>query len=430
MRTRHAFKRFTQTCLAVALAAGFGSAQALPTGQNIVGGSATISAPSASGLNIMSTAPRTVITWTGFDVAANESVGFNQNPLATGGTTHILNIINPGVASNIQGAVTAGTSGVNVYFINPNGFVLNTPAAGTAVGNAAATGVASTLNFSNTAVTSSQFMAGATPSSQITIDPGMPISSMSGINVPVAATTPVGGNTGTGGGGTTTPPVTTNPFSTTMTPAEFIAALQANIGSVSATSLTAAGLDAFLQALNTNGCYTNPANAACSAAISSLLAYLSDPNNLATLLAGSTVTLANNPTLGPLLGAAPGLSSYLAGFNAAQNAAFNQLQTYLNQNPGYAQYAANAIAQAAPQAVAQSRVAMSQALQQIQTSGAPAQTIAVAQGMLGAAPGIINNVLTGAAQPLSSGGVPGLQNFLFGNTLRATISNGVVNLGI
>ncbi|MFZ5502497.1 MAG: filamentous hemagglutinin N-terminal domain-containing protein [Pseudomonadota bacterium] len=435
MKTKNTFKRFSQTLLAATLIAGLGAAQALPTGQTVLGGSATITSTGPSGLNVMSTAPSTVISWSGFDVAANEAVGFNQNPLATGGNTHVLNIINSGAASNIQGVLSAGTSGVNVYFVNPNGFVLNAPAAGTAVGNSPATGVASTLNFSNSAVTASQFMtsgaAAVTP--QITINPSTPVSSMSGINIPAGTVTPPIQNGGT------TPTPATNPFSLAMTPAEFAAALQTLDPSVLNTIQTSSALGALFQGFLTNGCLANPANAACSAAIFHLLSFLSDPANFGGLLAsggggtgGGTggITLANNPALGPLVGAVPGLNSYLALFNAAQNAAFNQLQTYLNQNPGYAQYAANTIAQAAPQATAQAQAAMGQAMQQVRASGAPAQAIAAAQNMLGAAPGMINAVLMGASQSLANGGVPGLQNFLFGNTLNASFSNGVVNLGM
>lgn len=129
-----------------------------------------------------------------------------------------------------------------------------------------------------------------------------------------------------------------------------------------------------------------------------------------------------------LSGLLPGLNSYMAQFNAAQNAAMAQFIALTNQNPGLAQSTANAITQSIPQAVAQTQTGMSQAIQQLQASGAPAQSIAIAQGLAGAAPGLVNNVLAGAAQSLASGGAAGLQNFLFGNSLQAVVSNGLVNL--
>ena len=129
-----------------------------------------------------------------------------------------------------------------------------------------------------------------------------------------------------------------------------------------------------------------------------------------------------------LSGLLPGLNSYMAQFNAAQNAAMAQFTALTNQNPGLAQSTANAITQSIPQAVSQTQAGMSQAIQQLQANGAPAQSIAIAQGLAGAAPGLVSNVLSGAAQSLASGGAAGLQNFLFGNSLQAVVSGGLVSL--
>ena len=152
------------------------------------------------------------------------------------------------------------------------------------------------------------------------------------------------------------------------------------------------------------------------------------------LLGSSTSTTSTSldsnasATLGPLASALPYLTSYLALFNAAQGVAFSQLQTYFAQNPGTAQYAANVIAQAAPQAVAQAQAGTNQILQQLNARGASVEFVQTTQGALQSAPTMVGNVMMAMSNSLANGDFAGLQDYIFSNSMSATVTDGVINL--
>ncbi|MDZ4202964.1 MAG: filamentous hemagglutinin N-terminal domain-containing protein [Gallionella sp.] len=477
MKIKSTIRSWPYILLAAILWALSGQVQALPTGQAVSHGSA-IFAPGTNSLAITAGAPRTVITWSGFDVAANESVSFNQNSLGTGGNADILNIVS-GAASNILGAISAGTAGIRVYIVNPNGFVLNAPAAGTSTGNALATGVASSINFSNVSVQPSAFNGSGgniMTSLQHVVPQFSTISSMSGINIPAAGgaavTVPTGATVVNGAasisnpaanfvsvhvtapdtiidwatfdlaGGSTVRFTSNDPSVAPGSPTSLVYNILNRITSGAVSSINGT-IDVFSEPLiggpamnvfimNPNGVVlggsgnvqTNFATVTLSGAATSNQAFISGtlptgviyPNG-ATLYAnaGGTNTGGNGGTgagnqgneqpadaQGLLPGAVPRLANYVDLLTVAQAAVLAQLQNYFSQDPVASQQAANAMTQSVPQAMSQTQAVVLKATQRPVTSSSM--------------PFVVRRDASG------------MQSFLFVNSLRASVRNGVVNL--
>ncbi|MBU3578129.1 MBG domain-containing protein [Polynucleobacter sp. UK-Kesae-W10] len=118
------------------------AANALPTGGQVVAGSASINT-AGNTMNINQSSQRAVINWNSFDVGKNATVNFNQ-PNAQAAT---LNYVNSASKSMINGAVNANGQ---VIFVNNNGVVFGKNAEVNVGGM-----VATTMN-----VDSQKFMAG------------------------------------------------------------------------------------------------------------------------------------------------------------------------------------------------------------------------------------------------------------------------------
>jgi filamentous hemagglutinin family protein len=91
---------------------------ALPTGNQLVSGSATVSTPSATQMQIDQSSQNAIINWQGFSIGQNESVNIHQ-PNAQAA---LLNRIVGQDASSIQGLLNANG---HVYLINPNGVLFS-----------------------------------------------------------------------------------------------------------------------------------------------------------------------------------------------------------------------------------------------------------------------------------------------------------------
>src|SRR5881396_1509838 len=113
------------------------SALALPQGGNVTSGSATISTPTSTSMRIDQTTDRVIVDWTRFNIAANESVRFQQ-PSAT---SIALNRVLGPEPSAIFGSLSANGQ---IVLINPSGILFG---ANSRVDVGALT--ASTLNLSN-----------------------------------------------------------------------------------------------------------------------------------------------------------------------------------------------------------------------------------------------------------------------------------------
>ncbi|MBU3589357.1 filamentous hemagglutinin N-terminal domain-containing protein [Polynucleobacter sp. 80A-SIGWE] len=113
---------------------------ALPTGGQVVAGSATINSTTAANnavMNVNQSSQRAVINWDAFNVGKNAAVNFNQ-PNANSVT---LNRVTGATASMIEGAVKANGQ---VIFVNPNGVTFGRGADINAAGV-----VASTMNIAD-----------------------------------------------------------------------------------------------------------------------------------------------------------------------------------------------------------------------------------------------------------------------------------------
>src|SRR5438132_5345689 len=113
------------------------SALALPQGGNVAAGSATISTPTGTSLRIDQTTDRLIMDWTRFNIAANESVRFQQPSAAS----IALNRVAGHEASGIFGSLSANGQ---IFLINPSGILFGS---GSRVDVGALT--ASTLTMSN-----------------------------------------------------------------------------------------------------------------------------------------------------------------------------------------------------------------------------------------------------------------------------------------
>ena len=89
---------------------------ALPTGEQLVAGQATINTPTAGQMQIDQTSQQAIINWQGFSIAPNEAVNIQQ-PNAQAA---LLNRVVGQDASQIQGQLKANGQ---VYLVNPNGVV-------------------------------------------------------------------------------------------------------------------------------------------------------------------------------------------------------------------------------------------------------------------------------------------------------------------
>ncbi|MBP8266686.1 MAG: filamentous hemagglutinin N-terminal domain-containing protein [Zoogloea sp.] len=99
--------------LALALPFAAWAQSGLPTGANVIAGSATI-ANSATSMTVTTTSQRTIINYNGFSVGAGNSVRFNQ-PSSSSAT---LNRVLGSEGSAILGSVT---SNGQIFLVNPNG---------------------------------------------------------------------------------------------------------------------------------------------------------------------------------------------------------------------------------------------------------------------------------------------------------------------
>ena len=116
----------------------------LPQGGSVVGGSATISQPSASALSITQSSARAIINWNSFSVGQPNSVNFYQPDSSSAA----LNRVTGSTTSTIAGQLTANGQ---IFLVNPNGIAI-TPTGTVVVGGGF---VASTLDIANP-----DFMAG------------------------------------------------------------------------------------------------------------------------------------------------------------------------------------------------------------------------------------------------------------------------------
>ena len=91
-------------------------AWALPTGDHLVAGQASVSSPAANVMQIDQTSQKAAINWQGFSVGQNEAVNINQ-PNAQAA---LLNRVVGQDASQIQGQINANGQ---VYLVNPNGVI-------------------------------------------------------------------------------------------------------------------------------------------------------------------------------------------------------------------------------------------------------------------------------------------------------------------
>ncbi len=89
---------------------------ALPTGEQLVAGQASISTPAAGQMHIEQTSQQAIVNWQGFSIAPNEAVNIHQ-PNAQAA---LLNRVVGQDASQIQGQLNANGQ---VYLVNPNGII-------------------------------------------------------------------------------------------------------------------------------------------------------------------------------------------------------------------------------------------------------------------------------------------------------------------
>jgi len=91
---------------------------ALPTGDQLVAGQATVSIPNARVMQIDQTSPKAIINWQSFSINPNEAVNIQQPNVDAA----LLNRVVGQDASQIRGKINA--NGL-VYLVNPNGILFN-----------------------------------------------------------------------------------------------------------------------------------------------------------------------------------------------------------------------------------------------------------------------------------------------------------------
>jgi filamentous hemagglutinin family protein len=92
---------------------------ALPTGGNVVAGSATIGTPTPTAMTVNQSSDRAVINWNSFDIGSGASVAFNQ-PSSTSITVN--RVVSGAAPSEIAGTMTANGM---VMVLNPNGVLFS-----------------------------------------------------------------------------------------------------------------------------------------------------------------------------------------------------------------------------------------------------------------------------------------------------------------
>ena len=123
--------------LATSLLLATTTAHALPTGNQLVAGQATVATPNANTMQINQASQNAIINWQGFSINPNQAVNIQQpNSQAA-----LLNRVVGQDASQIQGQINANGQ---VYLVNPNG-VLFSKTAQVDVGGL----IASTHNITN-----------------------------------------------------------------------------------------------------------------------------------------------------------------------------------------------------------------------------------------------------------------------------------------
>ena len=142
-RWRRARAVRVRALLVVCLGFACGDLQALPTGNQTVAGTATVTASSPSSMVINQGSQNAVINWQGFGIGSGESVVFKQPNAGAVALNRVLG----SDPSQIYGSLTANGQ---VFLVNPNGILFG-PTASVDVGGL----VASTPGISN-----SDFMAG------------------------------------------------------------------------------------------------------------------------------------------------------------------------------------------------------------------------------------------------------------------------------
>lgn len=98
---------------AIAVPAAAWAQATLPTGANVVAGSATISA-TANSMTVATGSPRTIIDYSGFNVGTGNSVRFDQPSSASATLNRVIST----EGSSILGSVS---SNGQIFLVNPNG---------------------------------------------------------------------------------------------------------------------------------------------------------------------------------------------------------------------------------------------------------------------------------------------------------------------
>ncbi|HVJ24270.1 MAG TPA: filamentous hemagglutinin N-terminal domain-containing protein, partial [Burkholderiales bacterium] len=115
----------------------WGTAHALPTGENVVAGDVTVARPTSQSMQINQATQKGIVNWNSFSIGASEHVNISQ----LNSTSVLLNRVVGNNPSEIFGRLTANGQ---VFLVNPNG-VLFAPGASVEVGSL----FASTLSISN-----------------------------------------------------------------------------------------------------------------------------------------------------------------------------------------------------------------------------------------------------------------------------------------
>ncbi|MCX5810336.1 MAG: filamentous hemagglutinin N-terminal domain-containing protein, partial [Proteobacteria bacterium] len=139
-------------CLIILLA---GVVYALPQGGTVAGGSATISKPSATTMQIKQNTDKAIINWQGYSIAGNEAVKYLQ----PGGGSIALNRVIGLDPSLIYGQLSANGQ---VWVINPNGLLVG-PNASIQTGSF----LGSTLNISDQNFLAGRYIFTGSPSSSL-----------------------------------------------------------------------------------------------------------------------------------------------------------------------------------------------------------------------------------------------------------------------
>ena len=107
-------RRLSLQAAILALGLAFNQACALPTGNQVVAGSAAVSLPTPSSMAITQASDRAILDWASFNIGAAESVRFVQ----LGANSVALNRVLGAEPSAIHGSLSANGQ---VFLVNPNG---------------------------------------------------------------------------------------------------------------------------------------------------------------------------------------------------------------------------------------------------------------------------------------------------------------------